>query len=685
MAATSHKSNHHSHPVARFVTTRWISGLIAALFLLGGGALIGMVGTADQPDTALAGLALGSDSREAAELQAALPEDDSATAVVLFASKDKLTSEQLGFINQRAPELIGKAAGPPVVPSKDGTAAIAIVPMKYADASAARDQVKELRKDARADAPDGLSVQVTGPAAVTADLASVFDGANVRLLIATGSVVALLLIITYRSPVLWLIPLSIVAVADQVAGVAATHVLNATGVLWDESTSGILSVLVFGAATDYALLLISRYRDELRTTHDRRAAMATALTRTAEAVISSATTVVLGLLTLLLSLFPTTRGLGLACAVGVIVAALTILIVLPAALVVFGRWIFWPQVPHEGTASLADSRSLWRRIGDFVAARPRGVTVVVLAGLALASLGALRIDSGLAPADQFLDKPEAIAASERLATSFPAGSADPTVVLTRGDGEAVAAAAEKVDGVDSARVGQSAEGVTEVTVVLSKASGTDAATDTVNDLREALSTQSDTYVGGTTAQSIDEASATSRDRLLIFPLVLMLVMIGLGAILRTVVAPIILVATVLATYVASLGIAWLLFTQVFGFERLDAGAPLLAFVFSVALGVDYNIFLVTRAKEEAWGGHGAREGMLRSLAATGGVITSAGILLAAVFAVLGVLPLVVLAQVGAIICVGVLLDTLIVRTMLVPAIALILGDRFWWPRRLPNA
>ncbi len=280
-------------------------------------------------------------------------------------------------------------------------------------------------------------MQVTGPAAVQADLAAVFEGANTRLLLATASVVAVLLILTYRSPILWLVPLLVVGIADQLATVLATHVLTATGTPWDESTLGILSVLVFGAGTDYALLLISRYRDELRAEPDRYAAMRRALRRTGEAVLVSATTVVLALLTLLLSAFPSTRGLGLASAVGIVVAAGFALIVLPSVLVLFGRWVFWPLVPRVGQTSLTDSRSFWRRIGDRVAARPAAFVVATCLVLAALAAGVTQIRTGLSTSDQFLRKPEAIAASERLAQSFPAGSADPLVVVTEGDGAQV--------------------------------------------------------------------------------------------------------------------------------------------------------------------------------------------------------------------------------------------------------
>jgi RND superfamily putative drug exporter len=478
------------------------------------------------------------------------------------------------------------------------------------------------------------------------------------------------------------VPLTVVGIADRAAASVATHVLAAVDVAWDESTVGILSVLVFGAGTDYALLLISRYRDELRVTEDRYAAMAHALRRTTEAVVASSTTVVLGLLTLLLSLIPTTRGLGLACAVGVLVAAFAALAVLPFTLVLFGRWVFWPKVPRVGQATLVESRSLWRRVGDVVSRRPGTLvvaTVLLLAGLAA---GVTQVATGLSQADQFLEKPEAIAAAGRFAESFPAGTADPTVVITSvADADRVAAAAERVDAVSTVRPGGEAGDLARIDVVLDVEPGTDEAVDAVEALRSELSSFPATYVGGTEAESIDERAAADRDRWLLIPIILGLVIVGLVLLLRSLVAPLILVASVVATYFAALGASWWLFTSVLGFAALDVGVPLLAFLFLVALGVDYNIFLVTRAAEEGRD-HGPREGMLRALTATSGVITSAGILLAAVFAVLGVLPLVVLAQLGVVICIGVLLDTLVVRTVLVPAIAVTMGDAFWWPRQL---
>ena len=622
----------------------------------------------------------GAGSTTVIELQESLPQGDDQTAVVLFTDDDGIDRPVIDELAMLLGD-VARSQEQRLTASDDGTAAVGVVAIDATGATAVGDEVERLRDGLADGVPEGVTAQVTGPAAIQADLAAVFEGADLRLLLSTAGVVALLLLVTYRSPVLWLIPLAVVGIADRVAAVLATRTLEVTGVAWDESTIGILSVLVFGAGTDYALLLISRYRDELKQHEDRYVAMRRAWVPTAEAVLTSSFTVVAGLLTLLLSVVPTTRGLGLACAVGVVVAAAAALLVLPCALVLCGRWVFWPLVPRVGQATSVESRSLWARVGVVVDRHPGRAILGSLVLLGALATGLTQVQTGLRQADQFLDQPESIAASERLAESFPAGSADPTVVVTRADPDRVASLAAQVDGVDATRQGPASDGLARVDVVLADRAGSDAAKDTVERLRAELDDLPATYVGGTEAAELDEADAAARDRLVILPLILALVLLALIVLLRSLVAPVLLVATVVATYLASLGASWWLFTHVLGFDRLDVGVPLLAFLFLVALGVDYNIFLVTRAAEEARE-HGARQGMLRALTTTGGVITSAGILLAAVFAVLGVLPLVVLAQLGVIICVGVLLDTLLVRTVLVPALAIRLGDRFWWPRRL---
>ncbi|MBU2695667.1 MMPL family transporter [Pimelobacter sp. 30-1] len=657
-----------------------VAWVLPMIYLVVGGALIGLAGTAPVERGTTDQLPAGYDATEVARLVDAFPSGRDQVAVVLFSADHQLTAAETTAVGDVLTRVAGGAVAPPQ-PSADGTALVGVVPVAETDAARLADDIDRLRADVRAGLPDGVRAAVTGPAAIQGDLARVFDGADLRLLLVTASVVAVLLIITYRSPLLWLVPLTVVGLADRLAAVAATHALSGLGVAFDESTTGILSVLVFGAGTNYALLLISRYRDELRRTASRGEAMAHAWVRTGEAVLASAATVVVALLALLLSAFPTTRGLGLACAIGVVVAAVAVLVVLPLALVVFPRGIFWPRRPAVGQAALSDDRTVWRRIGDAVAARPLAAALSGLVVLAVLASGLLGIRSGLSEADQFIDTPESITAAARLAESFPAGSTDPAVVLTSDPADEVVAAAEAAEGVESVREAGEHDGRTRLDVVLAHAPGTAAARADVASLRAALDDFPGTLVGGTDAEEADIAAATSADRGLILPLILVVVLLALGLLLRSVVAPIVLVATVVATYLAALGAGWLIGSQVFGFDRLDVGVPLQAFLFLVALGVDYNIFLVTRAAEEGRR-HGPREGMLRALASTGGVITSAGILLAAVFAVLGVLPLVVLAQLGIVICVGVLLDTLLVRTVLVPAIAIRMGERFWWPRRL---
>ena len=663
------------------------SALVSIAVLGFGILLIVGLGQATRTSAVDDALPVGYDSTQAAQLREQLPQENSSVAVILFTGDD-LGQSTIGELKKVLQGLsVDRVAVPDeamVVPSEDGTAAISVVSVETTDSTENADAVKELRKQLDEKAPDGITAQVTGPSAVQADLAAVFAGADFRLLAATASVVAILLVITYRSPVLWVVPLLVVGIADQAASVLATQVLAGLSVPWDESTTGILSVLVFGAGTDYALLLISRYRDELRSHEDRREAMLVALRRTSHAVLSSATTVVLGVLSLSLSVIPSTRGLGIACAVGIVVAASFALVALPATLVLFGRWVFWPKVPTLGSESLADGNSLWRRVGDAVSRRTTTFVVLTLIvlGVLATGLGAARL--GLPTADQFLQKPEAISAGQRLAKSFPAGSSDPAVVMTRSP-EKATAAVKALDGVDSVRTGGTGNGWTELDVILTDGPDSKAAGATVERMRTALlEVDRSSHVGGTAAEALDEGASATRDRWVIFPVILLLVLGALILLLRSLVAPLLLVGTVLGTYVASLGASWWLFTGLFGFDGISEGVPLLAFLFLVALGVDYNIFLVTRTWEET-ATHGARDGMLRALAATGGVITSAGILLAAVFAVLGVLPLVLLAQLGVIICLGVLLDTLVVRTVLVPALALLLGDTFWWPRKVPAA
>lgn len=635
---------------------RWLSLLL--LFL--GGAAIALGGV-EQPESATANLPAGAESTTVAQLQEKAAESDSEdssaqSALVFFNSQQGLDLAALG---QRA-----GALGGPLIPSEDGTAALVPVDIPAGTATENADAVTKLRESAAQDLPDGVESQVTGPAAIQADLANVFEGANFLLLSVTAAIVAVLLIITYRSPVLWLIPLLVIGIADRVAATSFTYVLDAFGVAWNESTAGILSVLVFGAGTNYALLLISRYREELTHDEDRFAAMARSWLPTLKTVSASAGTVILGVACLLLSSVPITQGLGAAAMVGIAIAWIFALFVLPGVLVTFGRWIFWPRRPKAGEKL---RHVFWDRVGALVAKRPKQIVAFSIIALGISSLGCLQINTGLSESDQFIETPESIAAATELEAAFPEQSATPPVLATR---DVAAAEAELSDlGATATASRGEAEGWT-----LLQVSGAEVA-----DLRTAFA-DTEVLIGGSEAQLMDEEAAAASDRALIFPLVLLLIFLALVFMLRSLVAPLIMVASVLLTNLAALGLGWWLSHYLFGFDALASTTPLYAFVFLVALGIDYTIFLITRTREESRY-LGTRRGILAALSSTGGVITSAGVLLAAVFAALGVLPLVVLAQLAITVFVGVLLDTLIVRTLLVPALVVLLGEKLWWPAR----
>ncbi|WP_431880131.1 MMPL family transporter [Micromonospora marina] len=685
--------------------TRVVRGRLAAWLTLAAALVVGVVAFGlpkpDNPEPVSdTGLSVQWQSTQVERLQEQLPSKDAQTALVVVSRDDRapLSGADRSTLDGVSVELGSLAVGGRVSPaqvSPDGTVALVAVPLSTEGGpSAVVDEVEKLR-EAVGDLPGELRVEVTGGPAFTADLGKVFQGADTTLLLVTAAVVAVLLLVTYRSPFLWLVPLLVVGATEQITLRVVESLVPAFGIyLPSGQVTGITSVLVFGAATNYALLLIARYREELRREEDRFAAMRSALRRTAEPILASGSTVVLGVLTLLLSEQETNRALALACATGVILAMLSALFVLPAALLLFGRGLFWPFVPRVGSA--AREGRIWGRLGELVVRRPLPVAalaVLLLAGLALGGLG---IRTGLSETEQFSEKPEAVAGAETLARAFPAGSTQPVAVLTNPQAaQAVLAAASGVDGVASARPGTAGDRVAQIDVVLTAEPGSAASDRAVVALRDAVSAVPDSsppavegadapdgaLVGGSVAATYDSNEANTRDLQLILPLILLLVGAVLVLLLRGILAPLLLVLTVIASFFASLGAAWLLFDHVLDFPALDSGVLLLAFVFLVALGVDYNIFLVTRAREDARR-TGTRDGMLSALRVTGGVITSAGILLAAVFAVLGVLPLITLTQIGIIVCIGVLLDTLLVRTVLVPSLAFLLGDRFWWPGRI---
>ena len=686
--------------ITRVARGRLAAWLTVAVAIVIAAALFGLPKPANPAPVSSTGLSVQWQSTQVERLQQQLPDADVQPAIVVISRADgaALTAADRATVTDRSAELgrlaVGGQVAPPQV-SPDGTVALVAVPLSTADGQEQVVKAVEQLRAALGDVPETLTVEVTGGPAFTADLTKVFDGADVTLLAVTAAVVALLLLITYRSPFLWIVPLVIVAATEQLTLRAVETIVPAVGInLQQGAVTGITSVLVFGAATDYALLLIARYREELRRVPDRFAAMRSALRRTAEPVLASGGTVVLGVLALLLSEQESNRALAVACATGVVLAMCSALLVLPAALVLVGRGVFWPFVPRVG--SPAREGKVWGRLGTLVARRPVWVAVlatILLGGLALGGLG---IRTGLSETEQFRVKPEAVAGVQTLARAFPAGTTQPIAVLTVPSAvRAVTDAAAAVPGVASARPGAAGGSVAQVDVVLTAEPGSATSDRAVEALRYAVAAVPGSapptvdgtdpargaIVGGAVAQRYDSARANGSDLRLILPLILLFVGAVLVFLVRGLIAPVLLVLTVVASFLASVGAGWLVFDHVLGFPALDSGVLLLSFVFLVALGVDYNIFLITRAREEART-KGTREGMLSALRVTGGVITSAGVLLAAVFAVLGVLPLITLTQIGIIVCIGVLLDTLLVRTVLVPALAFVLGDRFWWPGRI---
>lgn len=650
------------------------------------------------------GLPDSAESVQVQKLQEQLPQNDGSAAFIVYASQTELTEEQLNWIQGEFDsqtqmlagganekfleftnlEVMGEKFVPPAAISEDGTTALISVPLDQSDDfDVTTERIDTMRELAPEGMPAGLDVYVTGPEAFIKDVGSIFEGADISLLAVTASVVALLLLITYRSPVLWIIPLLVVGVADGMAGILARQVADLLGFVPDASVVGILSVLVFGAGTNYALLLISRYREELLTHEDRREAMRIAIRGAGPAILASGSTVAVALALLLLAEIEGRQVLGLMSAVGIVVAMVAGLLVLPSALVVFPRGIFWPLVPKVGGKNPFE-KSIWTKLGKAVSKRPLTIAGAGVALLAVLATGGLGVKTGLSATEIFIEKPEAVAGQEVLAQAFSAGAATPTQVIV--DAGAVSAATtilESVNGVDEVRVGATNDEIAQIDVILNADPESQAALEVIREMRVALDELPEStlaLVGGQDATTLDAQDATERDQLLLVPLILISVFLILILLLRSLLTPVLLLLAVVGSFFSAVGASWLVFQNIFGFPALDLTVFILAFLFLVALGVDYSIFLVTRAQEEART-LGTREGMRKALGATGGVITSAGILLAAVFAVLGVLPLIALAQVGTIVCIGVLLDTLLVRTVIVPAMAFKLGAKFWWPRK----
>jgi RND superfamily putative drug exporter len=534
-----------------------------------------------------------------------------------------------------------------------------------------------------AGAPDGLEAKVTGPAGYSADASEVFEGINSTLLFATAGLVFVLLVLIYRSPIFWILPLLAVLLAESVVR-GLGYALASAGVVINGQTGGILLVLVFGAGTDYALLLTARYREELRRTEDSHEAMATALRRAGPAILASAGTVIAGLLCLSFAQVNGTAGLGPVGAMGIAVAVTAMLTLLPVLLLIGGRRAFWPFVPRFGEPG-REGGGFWKRLGERIAVRPRPVWLATTAALAILCVGLVTLDDDLTSATSFRGTVESVEGQRLVERAFPGGASAPAVVLVRdpAEAESVRAAVAGAEGVSSVGPVERGEPGARFAATLVPDPYSERAYALIEPLRETAraAAEGEVLVGGPTAEERDLRAAAERDTKALVPLVLAVVLAILVLLLRAVVAPLLLIATVVLSYLATLGLSSVVFDYAFGFAGEDPSLPLYAFIFLVALGVDYNIFLMARVREEAQA-RGTRAGMLRGLAVTGGVITSAGVVLAGTFSVLAVLPFVPLTEVGFAVAVGVLLDTLLVRSVLVPALALDIGDRIWWPSAL---
>jgi RND superfamily putative drug exporter len=679
--------------IAAFPCGRWtkwvVLGFWVVVFALAG-PLAGKLNSAQQND-ASSWLPKNAESTQVTELAKRFAPSDVFPAVVVYerdgaltrADQAKVASDIRRFAGVK--DVTGKVIGP--IPSKDGRALEVLVPIKVASEGNGWEElaphVKEMRSIASSDSA-GLRAYVTGPAGYFADFSAIFSGFDATLLYITAAIVIVILLLTYRSPVLWMLPLTCVFVALTAAQAAIYLLARHAGLTVNAQSAFILTVLVFGAGTDYALLLTARYREELRRHADRHEAMALALRRAAPAIVASGFTVILSLLCLLVAELASTKSLGPVMAIGVAVGLCAMLTLLPALLVIFGRWVFWPRRPTLGSAEPTE-HGTWARIGARVARRPRLVWVVTALVLGALALGVTGLDAnGLQSKDSFRTKPQAVTGEEALARHFPAGAGNPVQVV--GNAEAtqqLQAAMSATPGVTGVTRPAVKDGLAYLEGTLTSASDSEAGYDTIDRLRSRVHAVpgADAKVGGGSAVNLDILRASTHDRNLVVPLVLAVILVILGLLLRAVVAPLLLVATVVLSFGAALGVSTLVFKHIFGFAGADPSFPLWTFVFLAALGTDYNIFLMTRVHEEARS-HGTRRGALIGLAATGGVITSAGVVLAGTFAALGTLPLVFITEIGFAVAFGVLLDTFVVRSVLVTALNLDVGRHIWWPSSL---
>jgi RND superfamily putative drug exporter len=682
---------------------RWLAlGLFVLWLLVAGfaGPYSGKLADVQTNDNA-AFLPKTAESTEVNDLQRRFIDQETTPGIIVWERESGITAADRTLATQQLAEVraVPKVVSvTPLIPSQDGRALQAVVQLAGTDGMELTDAANAVRDEVQGS--DGLSAYLTGPAGLLADLIAAFEGIDSTLLLVTGAVVIVILLLVYRSPVLWIFPLLSVGFGYALAGGLVYLLANKDVLTLNGQSQGILTVLVFGAGTDYALLIIARFREELRRHEDKYDAMRAALRGAGPAILASGVTVILGLLCLLFSDLSSNKSLGPVAALGIAATMAAMLTLLPALLALAGRRAFWPFVPRYGSEA-TEAQGFWGRVARFVGRHARAVAVVVvlvLVGLSL-GIGQLRV-SGISQSESFTTTQESVTGQQALERHFPAGVGSPAVIIAReAAADQVLSVVKQTPGVSdaaflSAGGGGGGEpsgsgaprvegGLVQIDATLASAPDSRAADDTVRQLRSAVHAipGADAKVGGFSAINLDVSDASKRDRVVIIPIVLAVILVVLAVLLRALVAPLLLIVTVVLSFAATLGVCALVFNHVFHFAGADTAFPLFAFVFLVALGIDYNIFLMTRVREETL--HiGTRPGVLRGLAVTGGVITSAGVVLAATFSVLGVLPLVFLAEIGFAVAFGVLLDTIVVRSLLVPALVYEVGRPVWWPSRL---
>lgn len=699
----------------------WLRWLVPAVLVIAwlaiagiGGPTFGRLSEVSSNDQA-SFLPAGAEATEAQDWQAKFRDSKEIPAVIVVESDAAFTPAQLGqavALKGKLGDLrVGSAVIGPI-PSVDAKAVQFVVPI------AASDEVKtviaELRNEVKSSAPEGMRTFVTGPAGLTADLVSAFAGIDGILLLVALGAVFLILLIVYRS---LLLPLTVLFTSVFALCAAILLVFGMAKLGWIQlngQSQGILSILVIGAATDYALLYVARFREALTHTTNRTAAALAAWKAAWEPILASGATVIIALLCLLFSDLNSNKALGPVAAAGILCSLFAALTLLPAMMALLGRAAFWPFRPKllpeterepELVTGLEGQKGVWRATGSLVSRRPRTVWVASVLLLLVASAGVLQLKAnGVPQTDVILTASNAVDGQAALARHFDAGSGSPAVIVAdEARAQAVLDKTKASEGVgDAYLLGESGapvvpgaagapaapavrDGKVLINATLDFAADSNEAENVVVDLRQELKKiDGGALVGGVTATALDTNTTAQRDLVTIIPVVLAVILVILMLLLRSVLAPVLLVASVVLSYGAAMGVSAVVFNHVFGFPGADATVPLFGFVFLVALGVDYNIFLMSRVREESLK-HGTRAGILRGLGVTGGVITSAGVVLAATFAALGVIPIMFLVQLAFIVAFGVLLDTVLVRSLLVPALAYDLGHRIWWPSKLGRA